>query len=145
MANEALIQTRVPIAVAEDVAALSAAEGLSVAAWVRRLLIKEVGQVRTPACTSRVGEKPNLGVNPSWILERVEEMTSTEVKFHMLHGPGHPLLGAPVTPGYLSDIDWYQHQDDHRFHLQGSPKPWCIVRSMFDARSGRMELVLRSE
>jgi hypothetical protein len=144
MLTERLVQTRIPGEVAEQVDSLAAGEGLSVAAWLRRLILKEINSMYTEAWTA---EKPVIASQDgpaSYYLKRVKDLSATEVEFALIHGPAHDRRGN-VTPGYLSDVNWYRNPDDYRFFLSGSPMPWSIVRLMHNTTAEEMLIVLRQE
>lgn len=141
--NEALIQTRIPMDIAERIAGLTNTEGLSVASWLRRLVMKEVNRMKSDAWFARKTEIPNTNGPARCYLERVHEFSPTEVEFGLLHGPSHPFPGSPMSQEYLSDFAWYNQQDEHRFFLRGNPSPWSIARTVYDNTSGRMLIVLR--
>lgn len=141
MALEALVQSRVPHEVAGQVTALAASEGLSVAAWIRRLLIREVTRMRVLAWAVPGESTPfHPGTAPAatCVLERVGELSAVEVVFHVLDKSG-----APEPLDEVSRYGWFKEPEKYRFHLDGSPKPWIVVRTLWDSRSGRAELVLR--
>jgi hypothetical protein len=142
---DVLVQTRVPPAVGRWLAKQATNDGLSAAAWVRRLLLKEMSAMRTEGWVVPASQKHPPTSTPSWILERCRDVSATEVEFAVLHGPGHQKPGSPVTDAFLGDVDWYKQPAAYRFRLKGSAVPWAIVRTVYNATTARMEILLRSE
>ncbi|MFZ4734651.1 MAG: hypothetical protein ACOYM9_01820 [Bradymonadia bacterium] len=139
MTLEALVQTRVPREVAESVAALAATEGLSVAAWLRRMLIKEATKMRIRAWVVQGAETAvNREIAPSCLLEHVRDISATEAVVHVLNKSG-----VPETLSEVSRYGWIKEPEKFRFYLEGGPAPWTVVRAWWDSRAAREELVLR--
>jgi hypothetical protein len=144
MQLESLIQTRIPADAGQRVAAIAETEGLSVAAWLRRLVLKEVNKMHIETW---VAEK-SVTTPPTWkaeyYLERVHDISATEVEFKLRHGPGSSSPGSSINPNGLRSIDWFKRPDEHHFFLHGSFKPWLLVRSFYDTTSDGLLIVLRS-
>src|SRR4051812_49297681 len=129
MALEHIIQTRIPIETAGQVEQIAAKEGLAVATWLRRLIIKEVNSMYIQAWVAQKGERPNVEAPCYYYLKRFKDFSAEEMEIVLLYGKGNEKAGTPVTSGYLSTTGWYKDQDNYRFYLDDSPKPWSIVRA----------------
>ena len=144
-----LLQTRVPRQIGLWIANQATFEGLSVASWLRRLVLQEVHRMHTQAWVVSHDEDPvtyQQIANPAlYILERKGDLSATEVAFWLLHGPSHEQPGKPVTPAWLVDVEWYKSPAGKRFVLEGSADRWRIMRTMHDHTAGRIELVLQVE
>jgi hypothetical protein len=101
MALETIIQTRIPADVAEGISAWAAAEGLTISAWLRRFVFREVTRMRVKARFLRLRRPhvPNeMGQAPyPYILERASNMPANQMEFRLLYGPASIDEGRPVT------------------------------------------------
>ena len=147
MADDILIQTRLPTGVGDWVARECVAEGISVAAYVRRLVLREHDRASTFAWSCPVERALEWcwqppGVPPHYLLCRSYEFSSAEVAFRMRKPieEGDP---APATVADLNDEAWYANPGGHRFVLSGSSRPWAIVRTLEVEPGGAVEIVLR--
>ena len=71
MALERIIQTRIPLSTANTVEELAAAEGLPVATWLRRLIVKEIGSMQTEAWVVENSSDVNYELVPNYLLRRL--------------------------------------------------------------------------
>ena len=148
--SDLLIQTRVPEEIGRWAMQKAANEGLSMAAWLRRLLISEANRRRTedgvvPKDEANPGRYLVAPPAPDHLLERTRDISTNEVAFWMLHGSPTEKRAKPVSAEWLGDVNWNRRPDEYRFLIKGSPRPWVIARIMNDTTAGRMELVLRME
>lgn len=101
--------------------------------------------MRTEAWSMSVEDNPAVVRNNAapYVLERLREISATELVFGMTHGSGQR-GGRPIDAEWVSDVSWYRQPATHRFLLKGSAHPWTIAWTMFDESAGRMELALRA-
>ena len=143
MAGDVLVQTRVSPTVARWLRRRAEAEGLTVAALARKLLMTEMNMMRVDAWSLRdedASREPAAA--PTWTLERSRDRPSGGVEYALLHGPGAHHAGAPVSDSYVSDMGWFLRPHEHRFRLRGSSQPRVIIETLFDSASGGMVVVL---
>lgn len=147
MPRDRLVQTRIPLATAEEVDRVAEREGMAVATWLRRLIMKEINSMYIEAWVSEKSRPANRNTHADYYLKRVKDISPTEIEFALLHGPApyRAPAGAPVTPAFLEDVGWYQHIDDVDFVLKGSEKRWRVLRSFYDSNSRQMMIVLASK
>ena len=145
MQLETLIQTRIPADAGQKVVAMATTEGLSIATWLRRLVLKEVNrmQIETWVDEKSVTTPPNR--KAEYLLERVQDISATEVEFKLRLGPGSSSPGSSIDPNGLRTTEWCKKPNGYHFFLRGSLKPWSFVRSFYDNTSAGLLVVLRSE
>jgi hypothetical protein len=144
MTLEALVQTRIPAQAGQRAASLARAEGLSVAAWLRRLILREVYPVYTEAWTGRRGHPVNQNGYAWYFLSRVQDLSETVAEFKIFLGPSYDSdRWLPMSALGAERQDWYQEPREHLFWLKGSKKPWSIKRTM--EVSGQMCVILQLE
>jgi hypothetical protein len=130
---ETILQTRIPADMAQTVSTLANAEGLTVAAWLRRLIFKEVGRMRIEAWVYEQSERVNKSVRSHYILEPLSPPGSIILEGRLFHGRDMAQFeGRAVTQADLEQKPWNRERDKHRFHLEGEPQPWKIRRTLFD-------------
>lgn len=149
MGSEVLVQTRLPPDVAEWLAAEAEREGLSLAAWLRRLVYRERSVARVGAWVAgredawRRALEPPAGA-PPFLLRRRWELSGTELVFTLCDWTDEEPL-APVLLEQVQDAEWLRRPETFRFVLRGSSRPWEIVRTLEVRPGGPLEIVLRLE
>jgi hypothetical protein len=125
--SETFIQTRVPRNVAAEIAFIAYDEGDTVAAWLRRLVVREVGFVRikawvvaaaraNPARVFAAGEPAHYA-----LLAR-RHITPLDRVFLLTD-----LSGKPVSDRLLLEYEWFKKPHKFRFVLERSPAPWQML------------------
>jgi hypothetical protein len=139
------VQSRIPAEAGERVERLARAEGLSVAAWLRRLILREVYPMYTEAWTGRRGQAVDQNKYAFYFLNRVRDLTETTAEFRIFLGPSYDKSdqGRPMGALGAEQHSWYQEPEDHLFWLKGSRRPWAIKRTT--EVSGQMCVILQLE
>ena len=150
--KDVLLQTRVPIDYGEWVSKAAEIDGVSVAAWLRRLVMAEAQKMRVEAWVVNHGkENPIAYVNcapppASYFLELDQRFSQERKKtFAMRHGPSHNLPGADVKAEWLSRLSWFNDFGSVWFLLKGSPNPWSVVETIFDETKSTVLITLAQD
>jgi len=138
---ETTLQTRVPADMTQHVSALANAEGLTVAAWLRRLVFKEVYRMRVEAHFFSLSERVNTDLTPYYILEPLSPLSALSLECRMWHFDGP----SAVSDKHLKEQAWNKDRENHRFYLKGEPHPWKVGRTFFDRSSGTAVILLSVE
>jgi hypothetical protein len=124
---ETLIQTRVPRNIGDEIAFIAYDDGDTVAAWLRRLIVREMGFVRIKAWVVAAARANPVRVfaadEPAhYALLARREITPLDRVF-LLTDPA----GKPVSDRLLLEYEWFKKPNQFRFVLERSPAPWQIV------------------
>lgn len=146
-----MIQTTVPEPTVVEIQSRASADGVSVAAWVRRAVVRalEVPTVEAWVVPVASAQQPVEQDRPSThILREVQRISATEVIYTLTHGRRHDHPGALVSVGWLTDghtadHSWYVSPDQFRVRLRGSSRPWRIVATMCDDPTQEMRVALQ--
>jgi hypothetical protein len=146
--QDPLLQTRVPASVYQRVQDAAGEQGDTVAAWLRRLVIKETRMNRIAAwlCHHRHADPtvhfhPENHGAPSHFLEPLRDHGALERTF-LLFGPdGY----TPVTFDIWRKSQGFMRQAEHVFLLDGSANVWRIATVVSEATTGLMEISLSAE
>ena len=141
--KDMLVQTRVPRLLGKWISTQADLSGETVAAWLRRLLVKEASLARVSAWVrpSDRCDPSVMAVNPvlpNYLLERLKVLDGDQALF-ALSDPEH---GVPVTKEGWQQTEWFKRPGDHRFVLDGSPHPWWMKSASFNSTAKRMEVFL---
>jgi hypothetical protein len=141
---ELLLQTRVPQSVGKWVAKVAEAEGISLAAWLRRSVMAAAGGKRVDAWLARPREDivtfHHSAPRVHMTLQLLERAPSGQCLFALLHPPTHGHAGEPWSEHYFTDSEVFKSQHERVLVLRGSPMAWRIASSMFDTATQRVEL-----
>jgi hypothetical protein len=139
MAEDVVIQTRVPPEIAAELAFIASDDGDSTAAWVRRLIFREINLARVKAWVTPRGEDPvkvfTKGGAHQYILRPQHQITPL-VRAFKLADP----LGESIGTHTLIEQPWYQKPHQFRFVLDRSPSPWRIISILTNEITLRVEV-----
>jgi hypothetical protein len=145
-----ILQTTVSEPVAAEIQGRAAADGVSVAAWVRRAVLRMLSTASVEAWVVPADQAnaPIEQDRPSThLLLEVQRLSATEAVYTLAHGRAHDHPGALVTIGWLTgghtaDHAWYVAPEKFRFRLRGSSKPWRIVSTMLEDMTQEVRVAL---
>lgn len=145
---EVLVQTRLPQQAADWIARAAETAGLSVAGWVRSVLLSVATGTRTDAWVVRPSERVarlhGAPPKPHMTLQLLSRGPALSV-FTILHPPTHPHAGEPWSEHWFKDNnDLFTNQHERALVLRGSPSRWSIIHSLFDSGAQRVELALEA-
>lgn len=145
-----LVQTRLPKSLETIILQLASLEGDTVAAWVRRLILRELNPPRVGAFVkARMHADPrvvlNQGEDPQVYLVALREVSATERVFSLFHGHGSGgAVGSPMGERAFLQLPAFTRTAEHQMILRGSPNRWEIVAAIFEERAQRVEITLRA-
>lgn len=140
--DEIFLQTRIPATAARALENVLQREGLSAAAWLRRLVLSalaapsiradvvEKGRAETHAVSGRGGF--------NYLLIPTRQISATERSFQLLTREGQAMTATDLH----FFVPW-KDQQRYRFLLEGSPMPWEIVTFVSLDNGARTEVTLR--
>ena len=148
---DVLLQTRVPEEVAEWAREAAAHEAEALAAWLRRLLLREHGRRRVDAwVVSERRADPRVHFqhpgHSHYVLEHVRDVSLTSSVWRLLAGMRHKNAGSPIVRS------WWENEEPifsapgaFRFLLAGSSFSWRLVGSVYDRTSEFVEVTIVAE
>ena len=142
---EHLVQTRVPTAVAKDIARRAEVDGESVAGWLRRLLIREHARTRVDAWARPANQAdPRVFLydppNPEFSLELLTHLSGSETMYSVQN----PRTQRPIPERACFEGWWFKEAAQHRWMLRGSPYKLLMVHGHWNSTAARLEIVLRA-
>jgi hypothetical protein len=143
MALDPLVQARIPRTIAKWLVARTRAEGTTVAAWVRQLIIKEHDMQRVAAWIRRLGScdpasPDSYSGKPTVYLDRLEQLPGGETTFALISAE----RDIPVPWEGWQTYELYKKPDAYRVLLRGNPRPMRLVTASFNETARRVEVTL---
>lgn len=143
MPLDPLIQSRIPRNIARWLVTRTRAEGTTVAAWVRQLIIKEHDMQRVAAWIRRLAgcdpaSPDSYSAEPTVYLDRLEQFPGGETIFALISAE----RGIPVGWEGWQTYELYKKPEDYRVLLRGNPKPMRLVTAAFNETAKRVEVTL---
>jgi hypothetical protein len=139
MGDDVVIQTRVPPEIGAELAFIASDNGESTAAWVRRLIFREINLARVKAWVAPSREDPvkvfTKGGPHKYLLHPCRHITAL-VRTFKLTDP----FGTSIQTHMLIEQPWYQKPSQFRFVLDRSPSPWRIISILTDEITLRVEV-----
>jgi hypothetical protein len=149
---DVLMQTRVPEEVADWARESAAREAEAMAAWLRRLLLREHGRRRV-----EVWVVPERRSDPRvhfqhpghshYVLEHLRDLSLTSSSWRLLGGARDAKAAAkPIVRSWWENEEpIFSAPGTYRFLLAGSPFAWRLVGSVYDQTSEYVEITIAAE
>lgn len=138
---DVLIQTVLPPSIAEWAKSRAAAEGVSVAAWLRRLVMQRQQAVTIKAWAALLKTGAPLNGPHDLVFERMPTEPSGLTPFRVWEHDG----ARPCRVAWLGG-DLLPSMRLHGVRLEGSPEPWRIVNEFADnGADGQLVLLMRED
>jgi hypothetical protein len=127
--TDVLVQTVLPPRIAAWVKRRAAVEGISQAAWLRRLILQEQQSVTVRAWVPNLRTGAIDRVHHDLVLERVGAEVDGTTQFRVLEPDG----AKPCIARRVLETDLFRSIERNGVFLDGSRAPWRVVSTLADA------------